>query len=389
NNMSFGLSLFSENNIGLVSNTGYATAAYKVNFNHNHFIKFGLSAGIIQNTLDPQSLVNYPELMEDPAIINAIDNTFYLSSQFGIKYQLNKLSVGIAFPKFFENQAYSESVINRPSFDQLKQFIANISYDFAINESINFKPYALLRYADKNYFQAELTGVFNYKEAFWVGAGYRYESGPIGHIGFNLKESISLSYAFENNFISSKTIDGGIHEIQLKFILKRKTKEEFINEKIVSEHKVIKEIPSKAITKDAVSDSLQNEVLEKTTSSNDTSKYVPVLKETTKKLADSINVKPIENQTPLIENEVSKSNRMDKGFYVIVGVFSNLENADRHAKNVTEKGFTSIVYFNKSKGYYYVSIIKSENEKSAIERRNYIRQINLFNFSEAWILKVE
>lgn len=382
-NFSFGLSIYSQDNVALVSNTAYLTAAYKVNFSHDHFVKFGLSIGTIQNTIDQNEISNYPELLNDISVQNSVDNTFYLSSQFGVHYQLNRLSLGLAFPKFFENTAYSENSFNNPSLDQLRQFITNVSYDFVINDNIAFKPIALLRYTESNYYQAEATGIINYAGAFWFGAGYRYESGVIGHMGFNLKESVSFNYSYEANGINSTSFGGATHEVHLKFRLKRKNK--LIGEKIEIEPEKVAEKPKAKPAEQVSIDSTKNQSKELKTDTVKTEKG-PTPLDSVKQTKTEPIVTDQEMEAP---STLSKSLGMGAGYYVIVGVFSNKENAEKHSKNVDAEGFPNKIYYNESNGYFYVSLLKTAQLNEAQEKRNYMKKLSTLNFSKAWLLEIK
>ena len=375
--MKFGASVFSEENVGLKTTTAYFTTAYQVKFNPDNDLTFGLSVGAIQNTIDQNILGAYPEILEDPAIRNAVNNTYYFSSQLGLKYRFKDLIIGVALPKLLENNAFSNEAFNKPSFEQLNQFITSISYSASINDKILFKPVALLRYNDRNNYQAELSGIFQYNEMIWLGGGYRYQAGVLGHIGLQLKDNIAFAYAYEDAGIQARTFGGATHEINIKFTLKRKLKEKR------------KETYTEVLEEQAIANHTTKLSYEKEEKEEPQAQPIDsvVFEETKKSIEPE---KKIDSSRVELEELQKVENAMDllPGYYVVVGVFNEKDNAYKQATKIKEQGFSAEVYFDSQKEYYYVSLLRTNDLKKATEKRNYVRQLLILNFSDAWLMEI-
>lgn len=394
-NFRLGMALYSEQSVGLLANTGYLTGGYRIPLGTDHSLSFGLSVGVIQNSLDQQALGNFPQLLEDPEILNALDNTFYFSSQFGLNYQIKRLSLGIAFPKFFDNKVNSTEQFNSPAFDQLQQFIGNLSYKFPIGSDFSVQPIAMVRFIDKNNYQAEATGIVSYKDAIWVGGGYRYESGPIGHVGFNLINGLALSYSYEVAGINSTSFGGGSHEVHLKFRIKRRKDDAVIATEPVEEPPMVTEPEPEPAEEEPKTDPTPTSVEEEVTTVETEPIYTEPEPEPVEEEPVYIAPEPEPQPEPTVEQaapvreEISVETGMQKGYYVVVGAFSSEQNAKRHASEVSNEGYEAVVSYNKNRGLYYVHLHRSDDMDRARKMQSLIRDIPLFSFKDAWVLRIK
>ena len=382
--VALGLSFQSESSVALVTNTGYLTFGYQVPLGQDHFIQFGLSAGVIQNNLDLQEIVNSSDqiILQDPAILNAVDNTMYLTSQFGINYTLRNLTIGVAFPKLLENDANSTESFNPPSLDEFKQFIISGSYRADIAPRFSVQPVGVFRYVDRDQFQAEATALVRYNDFMWVGAGYRYESGAIGHVGMNLLNGLQLGYSFEFSGVNSNSFGGGSHEIHLKWRLSKKKKEEVISQ-VEEEPEVVEEpiVEEEEVVTEEEEEPIEEVVEEEPPVREERVEPTPVTAEVEE---------VIEEPQEEITRKVSENDSgIAPGYYVIVGAFSSANNALRHQRDVKASNIDAEVTYNNKNGMHYVYVLKSDNPDEASRRRREIRQMSIFDFKNGWMLHVE
>jgi len=104
------------------------------------------------------------------------------------------------------------------------------------------------------------------------------------------------------------------------------------------------------------------------------------------KPAENTAAKPI---TPKKEQftytqQEDKSANESNNFFVIVGSFSQLENAKKFRENLINEGFTPIILHSET-GYYRICVNSYKNEASARERISQIR-INYPKYADTWLL---
>lgn len=78
---------------------------------------------------------------------------------------------------------------------------------------------------------------------------------------------------------------------------------------------------------------------------------------------------------------------LEKGAYVIVGVFSSVENAENYSDQLFDDGLFTKYGFNSEKGLFYVYIYESMNPEAARKERD--RKRDSEEFQNAWVLIVE
>lgn len=384
----YGLSIQSETSVLLSRNTAYLTLGYKVPFSQDHFIGFGLSIGAIQNNLDFETLGNTsdPDIFDDPAIVNAVDNNYYLSSQFGINYQFRNFKLGASLPKFFDNSILTTEQINTPVLDQLQNFIITSSYDFNFSQNFSFSPYALYRHVNNIQNQAEVIGVLDYKQFMWLGGGYRYKSGPIGHLGLNLNDKVKFSYSYEFAGINTRSFGGASHEVNLKIKLKHRSKSKL--EKIETSPEELVDSTAGVVVEDEPKDSVQSKK--------------PVIEKEVKEVEEKIEKQDSAQNVIIAEDIVEEKDALEKmttepklksnlnsGYYLIVGVFSTRENAENLMSMIAEKNMKSDRYLNEENNLHYVYLQKKDSKEDILIYYNYVRNLPYFDFEDAWILKVK
>ncbi len=78
------------------------------------------------------------------------------------------------------------------------------------------------------------------------------------------------------------------------------------------------------------------------------------------------------------------------GHYVIVGVFSQLENVESYSRQLARSGYMNSYGFVSERGAWYVHIYSHPDDISkAREIRDEIRQKNQFQFANAWVLTMK
>jgi len=103
-------------------------------------------------------------------------------------------------------------------------------------------------------------------------------------------------------------------------------------------------------------------------------------------------VKPVVDEKPIAvrSEQVSFTDQDDKSmnegntFFVIIGSFSQLENAKNYRTTLLDEGFTPIILHSET-GYYRVCVNSYKNEKEARSRISQIRQ-SFEKYADVWLL---
>lgn len=383
-----GMSYQSQNTVALESNITFVTFGYRVDLADDKFLKFGLSAGFLQNRLDLDEIARSsdPGILDDPVLFLANDNSISMASQVGLQLKLNKFTFGFALPQLLENNINSTDNFNSPSFNEFNQFITTASFDSDISPVLRLQPVLLYRHIDANQFQAEGSILATYKNLVWIGGGYRYDAGVIGHAGLNVKETLSFAYSY-NHGLNDLSVLGANHEITVKLMLHRKSKAKEQNTELLGPSKLEPTQESETETQLLPEESLASEPLE----DDIEEKQTPVEEE--------LVIKVIETDDSTFTNTISAQERiikmaknqtgLDPGHYVIVGVFAVQSNANR-LRDLAKERFNDIrVALNQVNDLYYVYVYTSPNLESARSELIEVKTQDKFDFKDAWILHID
>ncbi|MCQ2294452.1 MAG: type IX secretion system membrane protein PorP/SprF [Bacteroidales bacterium] len=128
----------------------------------------GAELGLLNSSFDPSAL--HGNDANDPAIPTTAASEMLIDASVGLYYQVpGKYYVGLAAKNLLG--AHSEALAYR----NVRTIYAMGGYEYtpAGAPSVRIKPSALLRTAAFSYFQADLSCLIDYRNAFWGGLGYR------------------------------------------------------------------------------------------------------------------------------------------------------------------------------------------------------------------------
>ena len=156
-----------------------------------------LSAGIefdlLNSSLD-MSQLHGPDETPDPMLTGKEVSAMLIDGAVGIYYQVpGKYYLGLSVKNLLG--AHSDVI----KFTNARSVYAMGGYEYtpAMAPSLRIKPSALLKTSNFSYFQADLTCLFDYRNAFWGGLGYRVQDAIYVLAGVQWKKvRVGASYDF-------------------------------------------------------------------------------------------------------------------------------------------------------------------------------------------------
>lgn len=229
--IALGLSLINDR-LG-VTNQNWLSAsfAYRIPFNNESKLSFGMNAGAYMYNVDIQSLeqldVNDPLLAGNFKGVNPIVGA-------GIYYYGDKYYVGLATPNLLPLDLKYEEGNNTPSLsyiNQVSHIFGMAGYTFEIGQKKNFwiQPQVLLKFIGskkvKAPFQGDFNTTFTLYKVFNFGITYRSSVGD----AYKDKESIDfmtmfdtrkgfiIAYSYDLTLSKVGNYENGSHEIMLGY----------------------------------------------------------------------------------------------------------------------------------------------------------------------------
>ena len=175
--------------------------SYRIIFGKDHFLSFGAAAGIFNNSVNFDDVINYDPT--DPLMQTDYYNSTQFSANFGLFYSFKQLELQLALPQLFhEKQA---------NFFTLGSIAYDVLYN---NPQWDLKPMVMVQKPTIGSLQAEANMVAMWKKTIWTSIGYRTDKTLIAGVGFNYK-NLGIGYATQFGFSPINNFSRGTHEIQL------------------------------------------------------------------------------------------------------------------------------------------------------------------------------
>jgi len=186
--------------------------SYKVKVADDHFIMFGLSAGIYHNTINLTEYYNDPGYLIDPSLVNLdVKSKIKFMSDFSVAYNWKNLNAGFLFSNIsFGDASYKEVELK---YNPLSNFRFHASYKHDFSEEWSVVPLVIIRGGKyvRSQFEAAAqviwTGrvwgslAFRDPGIFGIGLGGRIIRGLCLGYNFNLSSNVALN-AFNSHEIS-------------------------------------------------------------------------------------------------------------------------------------------------------------------------------------------
>lgn len=209
--LSLGGSLFNVTEGPLNQFNLLGTAAYKLPIAQDQHLYFGMSFGILVNSI----LMDKVSDPNDPALTNGNNNSLTLDGNAAITYQRKEAQVAIIIPHLIRRSAFNSQFFASPSFEPWDYLIFTGQYkvDFLTNFSVI--PKVLFHYQKALNNQIELAAQVTYLKKYWIGGNLRQNYGASLLAG----AEITSKYAFQYHYTFSSPqaqLTNDTHELVLR-----------------------------------------------------------------------------------------------------------------------------------------------------------------------------
>jgi type IX secretion system PorP/SprF family membrane protein len=206
---------------------GNLSYSYRVEFNETTRLHFGVSLGVIDQTID-YSKASIEDIT-DPTLFSYAQRKTILDVNAGLAFVMKGLEVGFAIPQLLGNKFnYAGDTDVRTYYTQARHIMGSIKYKFFISEEkgISIAPQALVRIVPKAPLQYDGNLNFEWKDKFWLGATYKSKYAIGINAGIILHKQITIGYAYDVITGNIGKYSGISHEVMLNFRIGKSKKED-------------------------------------------------------------------------------------------------------------------------------------------------------------------
>ncbi|MGZ4049577.1 MAG: PorP/SprF family type IX secretion system membrane protein, partial [Bacteroidia bacterium] len=379
--------------------------SYRLNINDDMHLTFGVSLGVIDQTIDYNKAV--VETANDPTLFTDSQRKTVLDGNAGLAFFWKGLEFGAAVPQLFGNKVkYVDTSNIRGYYTQARHYMGSLKYKFYINKEkgMSIAPQALIRFVPNAPFQYDGNINFDWQEKFWIGATYKSDYAVGANVGFCIHKQLYLGYSYDFIIGNIGKYSGMSNEIMVNFKFGKNKKEE-----VVEQPKVDKTLENAAYVKrmdslqtqlkesqdklQALSDKLdqqskQQALQAQQTQQAQTNQVVPNNENQNAQVSQNSSNKVIENGVLIVTSETKEFNDLanknpDKGFYIVIGTFFYRDLAVAEAQRFKDKGYkTTDWVYSGPKNYNYIFMFKTNTKAEALEKLKVAKDAGV---KDAWI----
>ncbi|MCH3882894.1 MULTISPECIES: PorP/SprF family type IX secretion system membrane protein [Tenacibaculum] len=151
----------------------------------------------------------------EPRFNTNINNKFLPTLGAGVYYHKPKWYVGLAVPNFIRTDHYDDN-IESVAVERLHFFLIT-GYVFDLNESIKFKPAALLKGVQGAPLSLDISANFLFNEKFRAGLAWRWDDSISALLGFQVSDGLNIGYAYDLTTSNYSNYNSGTHEVMLRY----------------------------------------------------------------------------------------------------------------------------------------------------------------------------
>ena len=390
-----GLSIFSDRTDILVRSGARLAYSYKVDINEEHKVRFGLGAGIFNNKIDYDRAI--VEDNTDPQLFSNAQSRAALDMDFGIGYFWKGLNVGFSMPQLLDNDIRYSKIDNdeKVVYGLKRHYVASAGYEYEIDDDWTVYPQMLTRITPSSPFQFDFGAFGSYQKLGWLGVMYKhqYAVGLLGGARINERLLVGASFDLIINDISGYS--GTSSELLVGYIFgsSAKQKEEEARQRAALRQELdslkgkLKETSDKTDQNTKDIDSLSNELQKVRTDLDNATQGLKTAPPQTSVVV------PVPNQTKTDDSDLYSDDYLDnkgeplpKGFYIVVGSYSEQKWARQAKLKFVNAGFPETdVLYNITNKFYNVFLSYTKDEEEA---RNALKTARA-EYPDAWLRRIQ
>ena len=190
-----------------------ANVSYTVRTSDEGNLAFGLKLGARHLSVDwSKGISQNPD-----ANLSENVSEFLPTIGAGVYFYKPKWYVGLAVPNLLKTSHYDDTANGGDVAEERLHFFLIAGYVFDINEDLKFKPAALAKVVTGAPLSIDVSANFLFKEKFTVGLAWRWDDSLSALLGFQVKRSLYVGFAYDLTTSNYSNYNSGTYELMLRY----------------------------------------------------------------------------------------------------------------------------------------------------------------------------
>ena len=187
--------------------------AYHAKINESLKLSLGVSAGILQYTIDGSQITLHDQL--DPALSNLIQTTILPDIGFGAMLHSPKFYVGFSVPQLYQDKINFTGTTTAQSSVLATHYYCMAGYNLDVDDNFRIEFSSMLNFSNPTPVQYNFGVRTVYNKSYWLGISYRsLDAVPI-MAGYIYQDYLSFGYSYDISISNIRNYSSGSHEIMI------------------------------------------------------------------------------------------------------------------------------------------------------------------------------
>ncbi len=195
----------------------FADFTYKIKFNNDHTLAFGMKGGLSTIRADFTSLSSVTA--GDNALQSNVSGYLLPNVGTGVYYYSKRFYAGFSVPKLVQSN-YTQQISNLTALSDGEQrhYYLISGALITLNESFDLKPFGFIRMTNGAPVEMDLTTTIIYKQKISFGGMVRFGDAYGALLAVYLTEQLELGYSYDWSYsLGAYNPQSGSHEVVLRY----------------------------------------------------------------------------------------------------------------------------------------------------------------------------
>ncbi|MBW6483052.1 MAG: type IX secretion system membrane protein PorP/SprF [Vicingaceae bacterium] len=200
--------------VGPTRRTGFNLAySYHVKLNDKLKLAFGLSAGLLQFTIDGSKITLRDE--GDAIITNGVQSVLIPDAGFGTYLYHKKFYFGFSAPQLLNSKVEFFDDGKNPNGKLPAHFFVTGGYKYDLSDDFMLEPSFFVKYISPAPVMYDASLRIMYQQKVWLAGTYRHDDAIALSVGYLINNSFSIAYAYDFTTSNIKNHISGSHELMI------------------------------------------------------------------------------------------------------------------------------------------------------------------------------